>query len=196
MTKNLEVIVRKHVIVKFIKRNNIHMRACQRNINMSQESFREPLKQWHASTPERLIWISGNNAVFDAKWGSFTPENRVNVDQMPCLSAFSTKQKYLFEEGTCQHKEKVWISPSGSGLDKQQGTLQICFCPTGPHTKLSIFRGMGKCISDEGVQTWHLDVDVYFQEKAWVDTKFSCNWAKKDSQTDKTRQFEVCSILY
>ena len=105
------------------------------------------------------------------------------------------KPKYLFEEGTCQHKEKVWISQSGSGLDKQQGTLQIYFCATGPHVKLSIFRGMGKCISDDGVQTWHLDVDVYFQEKAWVDTKFSCNWAKKDSQTVKTRQFEVCSIL-
>ena len=55
MTNDLEVIVRKHVIVKFIKKNNIHMRACQRNKNMSQESFREPLKQWHASTPERLI---------------------------------------------------------------------------------------------------------------------------------------------
>ena len=132
MTNDLEVIVRKHVIVKFIKRNNIHMRACQRNINMSQESFREPLKQWHASTPERLIWTSANNAAFDAKWGSFTAENRLNVDQMPCLSAFSTKQKYLFEEGTCQHKEKVWISQSGSGLDKQQGTLQIYFCATGP----------------------------------------------------------------
>ena len=29
------------------------------------------------------------------------------------------------------------------------------------------------------VQTWHPDVDVYFQEKVWVDTKFSCDWAKK-----------------
>ena len=38
---------------------------------------------------------------------------------------------------------------------------------------------MGKRISDGEVQTWHPDVDVYFQEKACVDTKFSCDWTKK-----------------
>ena len=68
----------------------------------------------------------------------------------------------------------------GSDRDKSQCTLQICFQPTGSHLKLVIiFGGMGKHISDDKVQTWHPDVDLYFQEKAWVDTKFPCDWAKK-----------------
>ena len=74
----------------------------------------------------------------------------------------------------------VWISQPASDLDKRQYRLQICFPPMGPCLKLAIiFRGTGKRISDDEVQTWHPDVDVYFQKKAWVDTKFSCNWAKK-----------------
>ena len=99
MTNDPEVTVRKHVIVNFLKRNKIY--ACeQRNRNTSKESFREPLKQWHASTRERFIRTSANNAAFDVKWGSFTPKNRLNVDQTPCPFAFNTKRTYLFEEGT------------------------------------------------------------------------------------------------
>ena len=157
MTNDPEVIVRKHVIVNFLKRNNIRMRARQRNRNKSKESFREPLKQWHASTRERFIRTSANNAAFDAKWGSFTPENRLNVDQTPYPFAFNTKRTYLFEESTNQHNKKVWISQPGSGLDKRQCALQICFCPTGPHPKLAIiFRDMGKRISEfkRGTRMW------------------------------------------
>ena len=157
MKNDPEVIVRKHVIVNF-KRNNIHMRARQRNRNKSKESFREPLKQWHASTRERPIRTSANNSAFDAKWGSFTPENRLNVDQTPCLFAFNNKQTYhLFEEGTNTKKQP------GSGWDKPQCTLQICFQPRRSHLKfVIIFGGTGKHISDDKVQTWHPDVDVYF----------------------------------
>ena len=32
------------------------------------------MKQWHASIREGLIRTSANNAAFDVKWGSFTPE--------------------------------------------------------------------------------------------------------------------------
>ena len=95
------------------------MRACQRNKNKSKESFREPLKQWHPSTRERLIQTSASNAIFDTKWGGFMSENWFNIDQTSCPFAFNTKQTYhLFEEGTNQHKEKsgfhslvvVWTS--------------------------------------------------------------------------------------
>ena len=181
MTNDPDVVVRKHVIVNFIKRNNIRMRARQRNRNKSKESFRESLKQWHTTTRERLIRTAANSDTFSAKRGSFTPENRLNVDQTPCPFAFNTKRTYhLFEKGTDQHKEKVWISQPGSGLDKRQCTLQVCFRPSGPQPKLTIiFRGAGKRITDDEVQAWHPDVDVYFQEKAWADTKFSCDWVRK-----------------
>ena len=153
------------------------MRACQRNKNKSKESFREPLKQWHPSTRERLIRTSASNAVFDTKWGGFMSENWFNIDQTSCPFAFNAKQTYhLFEEGTNQYKEKVWISQPGSSLNKWECTLQIYFCPTRPHPKLAIiFRITRKHTSDDKVKTWNPDVDVYFQEKAWVDTKFSCD---------------------
>ena len=122
------------------------------------------------------------------------PEERLNVDQTLCPFAFTTKQTYHLFEGTDQHQEKVWISQPGSGLNKRQCTLHIHFRPTGPHPKLAIiFRGTGKCISDDEVQMRHPNVDVYFHEKAWVDTKFSSDSAKK-TESGITRQFEVCSI--
>ena len=153
-TNDQEVIFHKPVIVNFIKRNNIRMQAHQRNRNQSKESFREPLKQWHASTRDRLIRTSANTATFDAKWGSFMPEKKLNVDKMLCPFAFNTKRTYhLFEEGTNQHKEKVWISQPGSGLNKRQCTLHTCFCLTAPHPKLAItFRGIDKRISDDEIQ--------------------------------------------
>ena len=67
MTNVPEVNVRKHVIVNFVKRNNIRMRAHQRNRNKSKES------------------------VFDGKWGSFTPENRLNVKRPARLLSILSK---------------------------------------------------------------------------------------------------------
>ena len=49
-----------------------------------------------------------------------------------------------------QHKEKVWISQPGSGLDKRQCTLQICLRGEGEQPKVGIiFRGKGFFSSDE-----------------------------------------------
>ena len=45
LTNDPGVTVCKHITVNFIKRNNIGMRAHQRNRNKSRASFREPLKQ-------------------------------------------------------------------------------------------------------------------------------------------------------
>lgn len=39
-----------------------------------------------------------------------------------------------------------------------------------------IFRGTGKRISQDEKNAWHPDFDVYFQENAWADTKFSVEW--------------------
>ena len=69
---------------------------------------------------------------------------------------------------------KVWISQPGSGLEKRQCTLKICFSPTGKQPKLAIvFRGTGKRISEDEKQSWHKDVDVYFQVFIYqLDTSF------------------------
>ena len=87
---------------------------------------------------------------------------------------------HLTEDGVDQHKEKVWISQPGSGLDKRQCSLQVCVRPKGTQPRLGIiFRGKGLRISDAERNSYHKDVNVYFQENAWADTKFSVKWVGK-----------------
>lgn len=71
------------------------------------------------------------------------------------------------------------MSTSGSGLDKRQCTLQICFSPGNTKIKnVIIFRGKGKRITDDELKAYHRDVDVYWQTNAWADTEFSVNWIR------------------
>ena len=164
-------IVRKHVITTFIKRYNLRMCAKQRNRKKSKESYRESLSKWHGTTRERLI-RSGKDGSYDQKWGRFLPKQRFNVDQCPLPFVITTKRTYeLVQKGDRFYK--VWISQPGSGLEKRQCTLQVCFHPTGKQPKLAIiFRGKGKRITKEEKEAWHKEVDVYFQENAWADTDF------------------------
>ena len=79
-----------------------------------------------------------------------------------------------------QHDHKVWISQPGSGLDKRQSALQICFKSTGEQPKLGVIsRGTRKRISQDEKEAYHPDVDVYYQENAWADTKVSVEWMQK-----------------
>ncbi len=106
---------------------------------------------------------------------------RLNVDQSPLPFACDVKRIYhMFDSDEDKKMSKVRISQPGSGLDKRQCTLQICFSPVGQQPQLAIiFRGKGKRISDDEKAAWHEDVDVYFQENGWADTAFSVEWAKK-----------------
>ena len=110
------------------------------------------------------------------------PSQRFNVDQSTLPFAITTKRTYeLIKKGDRYHK--VWISQPGSGLEKRQCTLQVCFRPTGKQPKLAIiFRGKGKWITKEEKAAWHKHVDVYFQENAWADTDFSVAWAQVKSR--------------
>ena len=111
MTNVPEFTARKQVIVNLIKRNNIHMRAHQRNRNKSKESVREPLKQWHAWTRDMLIRTSTNNPAFDGKWGSFTPENRLNVKRPVHLLSILSKHIILSKKASTNTKERSgWYS--------------------------------------------------------------------------------------
>lgn len=103
LTGNEEVLIRQHVIVNFIRRNSIRMRARQRNRKLSKEEFRNKLMDWHLTTRE------------------------------------------TYETGEDQYKTKVWISQPGSGLDKRQCTLQICFRPDGKQPRLGNFEKLCTC---------------------------------------------------
>ena len=180
-TNDPNAIVRKYVIVNLIKRNDLRLRSRQRNRKLSKENFRLPMQQWHATTRERLI-RTGCADSYNSKWGRYAPEQRFNVDQSPCPFVINTKKTYeMLEKKNPNNREhKVWISQPGSGLDKRQCTLQICFRPTGKQPRVAIiFNGKGKRKSEDEKNAWHPDVDVYFQENAWANTAFSVEWVKR-----------------
>ena len=89
------------------------------------------MKEWHATTRERLIRTDFNDN-YDDKWGHFTSEQRFNVDQSSCPFELNLKRTYhVFEDRADQHHDKVWTSQPGSGLDKRRCSLQICVRPAG-----------------------------------------------------------------
>ena len=61
LTGDHNAIIRQHVLVNFIKRNNIEMRAQQRNKSKPKAEVREKLKAWRAPTRERLIRTGFND---------------------------------------------------------------------------------------------------------------------------------------
>ena len=139
MTNDPDAIIRKHVIVDFVKRYNIRMRAKQRNRKLAKEDFRQKLVEWHLIARERLVWTNIGETD-DQMWGSFLPNQRFNVDQSPMPFAIDLKRTHhLYEPGQDQNQEKVWISQPGCGLEKRQYTFQICFGPDGEQTRVGMF---------------------------------------------------------
>ena len=116
MTSNPDAIIKKHVIVNFIKQHNIQMRAKQRNCKLAKEDFRQKLVEWHLTTTERLVQTNIGK-TYDQKWGSFLPNQGFNVDQSPMPFVIDIKQTYhLYEPGQDENQEKVWIFQPGCGL--------------------------------------------------------------------------------
>ncbi|KAI6651300.1 hypothetical protein LOD99_5266 [Oopsacas minuta] len=118
----------------------------KRNRKLSKENFRLPMQQWHATTRERLI-RTGCADSYNSKWDRYAPEQRFNVDQSPCPFVINTKKTYeMLEKNNPNNREhKVWTSQLGSGLDKRQCTLQVCFQPTGKQPRVVITsNGKGK----------------------------------------------------
>ena len=59
-----------------------------------------------------------------------------------------------------------------------------------------IFRGTGKRISNEEKAQYHKDVDVYWQQNAWVDLQFSIQWAKKTLKEAVYKENEEFLLFY
>lgn len=155
------------------------MRRKQNTKKRAKIEMEPALKKWHATFREKLIRVNRDDK-YDEKWGRFPPPQRYNVDQTPLPFVISRNKTYHhYDEGVDQHKEKVWISQPGSGLEKRQCTLQVCLRASGEQPRLAvIFRGKGKVSADEKM-AWSPDIDVYFQANAWADTEFSIEWVEK-----------------
>ena len=76
-------------------------------------------------------------------------------------------------KGKERQDHRVWATQPGSGLDKRQATLQMCFGRKGMSKPLLIFRATGKRISKDEIAVYDNDVEVYWQPNAWADNIFS-----------------------
>ena len=98
------------------------------------------------------------------------------------MAPFVIESKRTYEipmnKGKERRDHRVWVAQPGSGLDKRQATLQMCFSPYGMMKPALIFRGTGKRISKDEIASYHKDVDIYWQPNAWADTDFSVKWVK------------------
>ena len=122
----------------FIAKYNLKIRRVQRKKQEDKSNFAEKLRQWHLGVREGLIKSGSSMPSFDSKWGRFKPHQRFNVDQVPLPFVLDKKTTY---ERPLSQNQKCWIAMPGSGLDKRQCTLQICFSPEGNPVKIgkSIF---------------------------------------------------------
>lgn len=136
--------------------------------------------KWHSTLREGLVKSRSNSTTYNSKWDRFLPDRRLNVDQVPLPFAIDKSKTYILPVPTSERRDyRTWVSTSGSGLDKRQCTLQICFSPGNTKIKIAIiFRGKGKRITDDELKAYHRDVDVYWQTNAWADTEFSVNWIR------------------
>ena len=70
LTDNANTTVRKHVVVSFLKRYNVRMRARQRGMKLARQTLEPELKKWHAITREKSV-RTGKKDGYDQKWGRF-----------------------------------------------------------------------------------------------------------------------------
>ena len=109
---------------------------------------------------------------------------------------FVLDRNTTYESGAVGRDEQVWVSTPGSGLEKRQCTLQVCFSAEDNLIKIEIiFRGTGQRISKIEKESYHAGVDVYFQKNAWADLEFSLEWVKKTLKNE-TQNSEEEFVLF
>lgn len=156
-------------MVRFAWRARISPRR-KTNIKKKKVEDRLPtLQKWHSDLVSKVI-LSGDNP--DPKWGRFKPEERVNVDQVPL--PFVYRYDTTWEPTGAK---TVWLAQPAPGLDKRMCTLQVPIVTEGEQPRPAlIFRGKGLRISRAEKEAYHPDVDIYWQEKAWVDRDIAMKW--------------------
>jgi hypothetical protein len=123
-------------------------------------------------------------------WGSHMPWARANVDQVP-LPFVNSQDTTYNEKGA----KRVSINAGQDSLTKRQYTAQLAFRPELPPRPADpaaaavwdthahdqprpalIFRGQGR-VPQREKDAYSSEVDVYFQDKAWLDRNLAEQWA-------------------
>lgn len=158
---------------RFARRYNLAPRRKTNKKRLAVEERVPFLQRYFAMTRLRFQQDGKDNQRFDRKWGIYKRENRYNVDQVPAG---------IHDPSTTYERKgavRVLIKSNNDSDDKRFCTLQV-LCRNiayrqgrarGGQPKLGMtFRGTGIRISAEERQSYHPDVIVRFQKKAWADS--------------------------
>lgn len=162
--------------IRFARRQGIVPRVKTNNKTESIEKRLPRIQRWHQGF-RRMLQSEKERAQFGAKYGLFPPRLRYNMDSVPL--PFINEQKSTF---AMQGEKRVWIAQPGNGAyEKRFCTLHLAFSPDAkqqPKPAL-IFRGQGLRISSAEKAAYDSRVDVYWQPKAWADTKFTVAYVER-----------------
>lgn len=101
--------------------------------------------RWHSNLREGLIKTGKDQVLYHPKWGRFAPKRRLNAEQVPLPFCIDRKTTYKAPVPQPERRDhRVWVNQPGSGLEKRQCTLQLCFGPETVVRAALIFRGTGK----------------------------------------------------
>jgi len=79
---------------------------------------------------------------------------------------------------------RVHVKTPNPALSKRQATLQVLARADGRQGRIAIiFRGKGNIKPEEQAMYDDLDIDVYWQPKAWADADFTIDWVEKTLAT-------------
>ena len=121
------------------------------------------MMKWHCTLREGVIKSCSHLPDYEPKWGRFPPNKRVNVDRIPLPFAINLTITYEEEIPKELRKyHKVWVANRGAGLEKRQCSVQLVFSPEDDNSRVAvIFRGAGKRISEDEINSYHKSVDVF-----------------------------------
>lgn len=127
---------------RFYHRFRLTTRKRTNKKHLSMEARIEKWKEYHAKL--RGFLKSGNQQ--DTKYGRYLPENRYNVDQVPCPFGFC-------DDTTIEEIGAKTVQIRGcatTDTEKRMCTLQVCIRAKGEQPRLAIiFRGAGRFLKQE-----------------------------------------------
>jgi hypothetical protein len=174
---------------RFLARFNFTIRRKTNRKNVTWEETRPILQRYFKRLRMRLSTPAVTTLVVHPKWGTYMNWQRANVDQSPL--PFTNCADITYEEIGAK---RVPINQGNDAWHKRQYTAQLAFrpaLPPRPTTEAAaalydkhlqhqprpaiVFRGKG-CVSQAERDSYHDDVDVYWQANAWVDSRVANEW--------------------
>jgi hypothetical protein len=167
-------------LCKFLSRHRISYRKRKNQKSVALTERLAGTRQWHAGLKALVQDVDARRLdptkPVDPVQGRFLYANRFNFDEVPL--AFIPGQTHTYAD---KGSKTVTIRSPGSGaLTKRLGTLVVLVAGDGAILRPTvIFRGKGVRITNVERQSWHPDVTVLWQAKAWMDDVCQMEYARQ-----------------